>query len=95
MGNAFTLLLMIGVALTGVVLAVKTSDLYLFGASDVTFPYADAYLTVYTLGSIFVMIGLGMNAFINSQGFGNFGMATVCIGAGGKYRAGSDFYLSV
>ena len=81
MGNAFTLLLMIGVALTGVVLAVKRPVLYLFGASDVTFPYADAYLTVYTLGSIFVMIGLGMNAFINSQGFGNFGMATVCIGA--------------
>lgn len=81
MGNAFTLLLMIGVALTGVVLAVKRPVLYLFGASDVTFPYADAYLTVYTMGSIFVMIGLGMNAFINSQGFGNFGMATVCIGA--------------
>ena len=52
MGNAFTLLLMIGVALTGVVLAVKRPVLYLFGASDVTFPYADAYLTVYTLGSI-------------------------------------------
>lgn len=81
MGNAFTLLLILGVALTGVVLAVKRPVLYAFGASDVTFPYADAYLTVYTLGSIFVMIGLGMNAFINSQGFGNFGMATVCIGA--------------
>lgn len=81
MGNAFTLLLLLGVLLTGVVLVVKEPVLYAFGASTDTFPYADAYLTVYTMGSVFVMIGLGMNAFINSQGFGNIGMATVCIGA--------------
>ena len=81
MGNAFTLLLILGVLLTGVVLAVRRPVLYAFGASNETFLYANAYITVYTLGSIFVMIGLGMNAFINAQGFGNFGMVTVCIGA--------------
>lgn len=81
MGNAFTMLLTLGVLLTGVVLAVKEPVLYAFGASTETFPYADAYLSIYALGSIFVMTGLGMNAFINSQGFGKFGMVTVCLGA--------------
>lgn len=55
--------------------------MYLFGASDATFPYADAYLTIYLLGTIFVMISLGMNNFINSQGFGKTGMFTVLLGA--------------
>ena len=55
--------------------------LYLFGASDDTFPYADAYLTIYLLGTVFVMIGLGMNPFINSQGFAKTGMLTVGLGA--------------
>ena len=81
MGNAFSMLLILGVVLTCVVLAIRRPVLYAFGASDDTFPYADAYITVYILGSLFVMIGLGMNPFINSQGFGNFGMITVCIGA--------------
>jgi len=55
--------------------------LYLFGASDQTFPYADSYVSIYLLGSVFVMIGLGMNSFINSQGFGKIGMMTVLLGA--------------
>ena len=55
--------------------------LYLFGASDNTYPYADQYVTIYLLGSLFVMAGLGMNSFINSQGFGRIGMMTVLLGA--------------
>ena len=55
--------------------------LYLFGASDATIPYADAYVTIYLMGNIFVMTGLGMNSFINSQGFGTVGMMTVLLGA--------------
>lgn len=55
--------------------------LYLFGASDVTFPYANDYLTIYLLGTLFVMIGLGMNPFINAQGFSVMGMLTVALGA--------------
>jgi putative MATE family efflux protein len=55
--------------------------LYLFGASDTTYPYAESYLTIYMLGNVFVMISLGMNNFINSQGFGRTGMLTVVIGA--------------
>ena len=55
--------------------------LYAFGASDVTFSYAADYIRIYLLGTLFVMITLGMNPFINSQGFGNTGMLTILIGA--------------
>ena len=81
MGNAFMLLLLIGAAATALLLALKRPLLYLFGASDETFPYADAYLTVYLLGTLFVMVSLGMNPFINAQGFGRIGMMTVVLGA--------------
>lgn len=81
MCNAFAMLLMTGVILTVLGLALKRPMLYLFGASDETFPYADAYLSIYLLGTIFVMISLGMNNFINSQGFGRIGMITIMSGA--------------
>ena len=81
MGNAFSLLLVFGVGLTALGLIFKSPILYLFGASEVTFPYADDYLTIYLLGTVFVMVGLGMNPFINAQGFGRMGMLTVALGA--------------
>lgn len=81
MGNSFTLLLLFGTALTVLCLAFRQPILYLFGASDVTFPYANDYLTIYILGTLFVMIGLGMNPFINAQGFSRMGMVTVAVGA--------------
>ena len=81
MNNTFLLLVITGVALTVLVLLVKEPFLYLFGASDATYPYADSYITIYMFGSVFVMISLGMNGFINAQGFANKGMLTVLIGA--------------
>lgn len=81
MGNAFTLLVLLGVAATAFFLVLKRPILYLFGASDATFPYADDYMTIYLCGTLFVMISLGMNPFINSQGFGRIGMMTVVLGA--------------
>ena len=81
MGNSFALLLLFGAGLTVLCLAFRRPILYLFGASDVTFPYANDYLTIYVLGTVFVMIGLGMNPFINSQGFSGMGMLTVALGA--------------
>ena len=81
MGNSFSLLLLFGAALTVLCLAFRRPILYLFGASDATFPYADDYLTVYVLGTVFVMVGLGMNPFINAQGFSRTGMLTVALGA--------------
>ena len=69
MGNSFVLMVLFGIGLTVVGLALKKPMLYLFGASDNTYPYADQYISIYLLGSIFVMIGLGMNSFINSLAF--------------------------
>ena len=81
MGNAFLLLLILGVSATAFFLALKEPILYLFGASPDTFPYADGYMTIYLCGTLFVMISLGMNPFINAQGFGRVGMMTVLLGA--------------
>jgi len=81
MGNSFTLLVLLGVAATAIFLVLKRPILYLFGASDATFPYANEYMTTYLCGTLFVMVSLGMNPFINSQGFGRVGMMTVILGA--------------
>ena len=81
LGNSFALLLLFGAGLTALGLAFRRPILYLFGASDLTFPYANDYLTIYLLGTLFVMIGLGMNPFINAQGFSSMGMMTVALGA--------------
>ena len=80
-GNAFAMLLVLGIAITAFFLALKEPILYLFGASTDTFPYANDYLTIYLIGTLFVMISLGMNPFINAQGFGTMGMVTVVVGA--------------
>ena len=81
MGNSFVMMVFSGLVLTVLGLLLKRPMLFLFGASHETLPYADSYITIYLLGSIFVMTGLGMNSFINSQGFGKIGMLTVLLGA--------------
>lgn len=81
MGNSFALLLLLGAAATAFFLALKEPILYLFGASSNTFPYANDYLTIYLCGTVFVTVSLGMNPFINAQGFGRTGMMTVVLGA--------------
>ena len=81
MGNTFVMLVGTGAVLTVTGLLFYRPILYAFGASDVTFPYASSYIKIYLLGTLFVMITLGMNPFINSQGFGNMGMLTILIGA--------------
>ena len=55
--------------------------LYAFGASDATYGYAKEYLDIYLIGTLFAMVGTGMNQFINSQGFPRVGMISVTIGA--------------
>lgn len=81
MGNSFTLLIIFGILIMIVGFAFKTDLLWLFGASSHTIKYADEYITIYLFGTLFVLIGLGMNSFINSQGFAKIGMMTVLIGA--------------
>lgn len=80
-GNAFTMLLCTGVLLTVMGLLFKKPLLYAFGASDATFPFADSYLSIYLLGCTFVTVSLGMNSYINAQGFARMGMVTTLIGA--------------
>ena len=81
MGTSFLLLLISGVALAGLCYVARRPILYLFGASDDTYPYAESYISVYLLGTLFVMTSLGMNSYVNAQGFGVTGMLTVLIGA--------------
>lgn len=81
MGNSFIMLVATGILLTLFGLLFKKPMLYMFGASDTTYPYANEYMTIYLLGNVFVMISLGMNHFINAQGFSRVGMMTVILGA--------------
>lgn len=81
MGNSFSMLIISGAVLMMFCLIFKRPILYLFGASSDTFSYADQYITIYLIGTLFVMTSLGMNNFINAQGFGRMGMLTVLLGA--------------
>ncbi|MBC6004934.1 MAG: MATE family efflux transporter [Paeniclostridium sordellii] len=81
MTNSFSTLLIISFVLTISFLIFKEDILWAFGASDKTIGYANDYIGIYLIGTIFVQIGLGMNPFINTQGFAKTGMMTVMIGA--------------
>ncbi len=81
MGNSISMSILTGLAMTIAVLLFSKPVLYLFGASDFSFPYASDYLRIYALGSVPVLLTLTMNAFINSQGFTFIGMLSVLIGA--------------
>lgn len=81
MSNSFFMLVSAGIILSILFFACKDRILYLIGASDQTFPYAKEYLSIYILGTVFVLISLGMNPYINAQGDARTGMFTVLIGA--------------
>ena len=82
MGNCFTMLVMASVVLTVVLKLFARDLLLLFGASENTIDYAAAYMGIYSLGTIFVQVTLGMNAYITAQGFTTISMRTTLIGAG-------------
>ena len=81
MGNCFTMLLIFALVLTAVLYALSPMLLRLFGASDLTLPYAVVYARIYILGSVFVLVVIGMGSFITAQGFAQISMLTVIIGA--------------
>ena len=81
MGNTFSMLCICSMLLMAACYLFLKPELYLFGASDASYPYAAEYLRLYLMGTPFAMIGTGMNGFINAQGFSGTGMATVLIGA--------------
>ena len=80
-GNSFTMLMIFAVVLTIVFYAGAPALLRMFGASDTTLPYALAYSRIYILGSVCVLIVMGMNPFITTQGFAKISMLTTVIGA--------------
>ena len=81
LANSFTMMLIVSVVLTVIFLLTKEYLLNWFGASEITFPYANSYMTIYTAGTIFALISMGMNYFITAQGFPLLGMLTTLIGA--------------
>ena len=81
MANCFSLLLIFAAVLTAVFYVAAPAMLRFFGASDSTLPYALDYARIYILGGIFVLLVLGMNPFITTQGFAKISMLTTVIGA--------------
>ncbi len=81
MSNSFVTLIIIALTLTILLSIFKEPILWVFGASEATIVYAKDYLGIYLVGTVFVLIALGMNPFINTQGFAKVGMTTVAIGA--------------
>lgn len=81
LGNCFVLLLAFSVVLTILFSVFGERLLMLFGASEETIIYAFPYMQIYVAGSVFVMLSLGLNMFITTQGFTKISMATVLIGA--------------
>lgn len=81
LGNCFSLQILVSLILTGLLLVLGKPFLLAFGASENTIAYADGYMMIYALGTLFVQLTLGMNAFITTQGFARTGMFTVLIGA--------------
>lgn len=81
MGNCVAILVLLAVILTVLLELFAVPLLNIFGASDNTLPYALSYLRIYVVGTLCVMISLGLNPFITTQGFSDVAMKTVIIGA--------------
>lgn len=81
LSNSFLLLTIFSTILTILFLISKDTLLKWFGASDTTFYYANTYLTIYTIGTFFALLTIGLNYFITCQGFASIAMITIIIGA--------------
>ena len=81
LGSCTALLLCVSAVLTVVLFCFYTPILLAFGATEDALPYAQRYIAIYSLGTVFVQLSLGLNPFITAQGFSKAGMLTVLIGA--------------
>jgi len=81
LSNCFTMQLLMSAVLTAVLLLWSEDFLMAFGGSENTIPYAVDYMSIYAVGTLFVQLTLGMNAFITAQGFTKISMTSVLIGA--------------
>lgn len=81
LGTCFSMQILISLVLTAVLLLWNRNFLLAFGASENTIEYGVSYMNIYSVGTIFVQLTLGMNFFITAQGFAKTGMLSVLIGA--------------
>lgn len=81
LGNSCALLLLASVMLTAVGYAFRRPILFAFGASEESYVYANEYLQIYLMGTLFSMTATGLNGYINAQGFPKIGMLSIVIGA--------------
>ncbi|MCD4713260.1 MAG: MATE family efflux transporter [Clostridiales bacterium] len=81
LGNAFTMLILIMGSVMIIGLIFKEPLLYLFGASPATYEYANQYMTVILMGSLFQGIGFGLNNVIRAEGNPKIAMYTMLLGA--------------
>ena len=81
LGNSFTSIIIVSITLTALIIFFGEDILLLFGASSATISYALDYIKIYALGTIFVQMALGLNAFITAQGYAKKSMQTILIGA--------------
>lgn len=81
LGNCTSTLVITSLILTVFLLIMKEPILYAFGAGEETFAYANDFISVYILGTVFVQLTLGLNSFISTQGFAKTAMISILIGA--------------
>ncbi len=81
LANCFLMLCTLAVVVTVAALALREPMLRLFGASDVTYPYAEAYFTIYISGTLFALLSTGLYQFVIAQGYAKVGMCSVVLGA--------------
>ncbi len=81
LNNSFILLLLISIVIIPILLLFKEQILYAFGANEINYQYANEYITIYVIGTPFVMLSLGLNQYITAQGKSLFAMLSVAIGA--------------
>jgi len=82
MGNSFITLLISSVVLTFMGYIFMKPLVYALGGSSVTYPFAKAYLEIYLIGTVFVMLSTGMNFYISAQGYPGIAMITTVLGSG-------------
>ena len=95
LGNCFTTQIIVSLLLTIILFTGNRSFLMAFGASENTIPYAVAYMNIYSLGTIFVQLTLGMNAFITAQGFARTGIVVCFSRRCQQHYTGSCFYFRI
>lgn len=81
LANCFLMLVVTSISITIFALLLKERLIMWFGASEITYPYANTYMTIYVLGTVFSILSIGLNQYIICQGFAKIGMKSVLLGA--------------